>query len=136
MRLRLKADPREWRKFSWTLSVVLVLVVGLLVWRQQLSLGVALSYGVLACGLSFWGWRRPSSFRRTYRVAMTGAHHMGQWVGRVLLTLVYCLMVVPLGLCLRGLGKDLLGIKGRAGSSAAESYWRRTRTPGPLDRLF
>lgn len=138
MRLRLKEDPREWRKFSWALAGALVLATALLVWRQH-AVGTGTTVlGVLALGVLATGTLRPRWYRPVYRVAMTGAHYAGQVFGRVLLAVVFLVLVTPLGLLLRALGKDLLHLQEPNPQPDGEhvSYWHPTRPPGPLDRMF
>ena len=64
---------------------------------------------------------------------MTASWHVGQVMGRLLLTVLFLLLVTPLGLLLRLLGKDLLELKRRPD---AASYWHVAKKPGPLDRMF
>ena len=133
MALKLKEDPREWRKFALALSVALWLVIGLFGYRATVSRSTALT---LSVGVALWaivavlqpGWVRP-----VYRLLMTGGYYVGQGVGRVLLALVFVLVVTPLGIGLRILGKDLLQLK-RAPD--AKSYWRPARVQHRFDRQF
>jgi len=51
----------------------------------------------------------------------------------LLLALVFFIVVTPLGLAMRMLGKDPLRLRRPAG---AESYWSEVRRKSSLDRLF
>jgi hypothetical protein len=138
MRLRLKEDPREWRKFAWVLSVVVVALTALFLWRHpesRLGPGVTL---MLALLVFVTGTVQPRWFRPIYRGAMTGAHYAGQFFGRVLLAVIFVVLITPLSLLLRGIGKDLLHLRRPSQGSEQEegTYWRPVRPPGPLDRLF
>jgi hypothetical protein len=133
MRLKFKEDPREWRKFTWLTLVGFTLLSSLLRWRKVLPGSVWLSllglFGLLAVVCAF----RPTWFRGYYRTTTRVGFHVTQFVGRVILFLVFLLVVTPLGLCLRLAGKDLLRLRR---DTKAESYWQPARPPGPLDRLF
>lgn len=132
MQLRLKESPKEWLKFTAVVAVLAVGLASLLYRRQDLPaaalksvLGTALAT-VVVCAL------RPRWFRGFYRCGMTASFHVGQLLGRVMLTLFFLFLLTPLGLLLRLLGKDLLQLKRRR----ADSYWQAAREWGPLDRMF
>lgn len=131
--MKLKEDPREWQKFTAVLAIVIVLV-SYGVWRRNglpdwtlntgLALGALLMTGALLA---------PRAFRSPYRAAMTASHRVGQVMGRVLLTIFYILVLTPIGLTLRLMGKDLLGLRRKPGGT---TYWRKARPVSPLDRMF
>ncbi|MEO8428875.1 MAG: SxtJ family membrane protein [Verrucomicrobiota bacterium] len=130
---KLKDNVREWRKFTlvWVLAIAL-----LAFWnehRGRLSPGVFVV--VLAClGIvAVWCWLRPQDFRKPYRWGMTFNHHVGQLMGKVMLTVIYLLLLTPLGLLLRVLGKDLLSLRPPRN---ALSYWQKSKLPGRFDRQF
>ena len=64
---------------------------------------------------------------------MTVSFYIGQIVSRVLLTVLFLLVVTPLGLLLRLFGKDLLHLKRKP---ASESYWQPVNRPQNLNRQF
>lgn len=133
MRLKLKEDPREWRKFTLAAAAGLGALGGVLCWRGILpapwlrlwlgALGVAL-LGVLL---------RPAWFRGFYRAGATAGFHVGQFMGRVLLVLFFFVVLTPLGLALRLAGKDPLRLKR---DRTAGSYWQPARSDGQLDKMF
>jgi hypothetical protein len=97
--------------------------------RAQLAATWMLLLAVVAlCAL------RPHWFRGFYRRGMTLSHYVGQCMGRVLLTLFFLVILTPLGLFLRLLGKDLLAMKKPPATPA--TFWRPARPWGPLDRQF
>lgn len=75
--------------------------------------------------------------RPVYRVWMGLAVVLGTIMTRVLLTLVFALLVVPIGFALRLAGKDLLD---RRLDRARTTYWRakvyEDDSPARLDRYF
>jgi hypothetical protein len=76
---------------------------------------------------------RPAWFRSFYRLGMTVSYHMGLVFGKVLLTVFFFVMVMPLGLLLRLLGKDLLELKRHP---ADKTWWRPARNNREFDRMF
>lgn len=132
MKLKLKEDPREWLKFTAVMVFAVALITFLLHRKRVmplegvLSVEAVLALALLACAV------RPRWFRGFYRGGMTASFHVGQVMGRVMLTVFFLLVVTPLGLILRLCGKDLLATKRRT----TASYWRTAKPVGPLDRQF
>jgi hypothetical protein len=63
---------------------------------------------------------------------MTVSFHIGQVMGRILLTVLFVIVVTPMGLLLRLFGKDLLQLKRRP----TTSYWRAAKNANQFDRMF
>ena len=133
MRLKLKEDPREWRKFALVFALAGALVLGLC-WRAGWvpDAWVQAGLGLLAVGLML-GSLRPDWVRPVYRGAMTASYHVGQVTGRVLLVVFFFTLVTPIGWLLRLFGKDLLQLR-RLPHRA--TYWEPARPDTSLDRLF
>jgi len=70
-----------------------------------------------------------------YRVIMGAALAVGSVVTRVFLVLVWCLLIMPIGLILRATGKDLM--EGKIDPDAA-TYWRPVapRMEGSFEKKF
>ena len=133
MKLKLKEEPREWLKFTGVMALAGA-IVAFALWRRHV-VSREVFFGVLsslAVALAICA-ARPRWFRGFYRAGMTASWHVGQVMGGVLLTILFLLLVTPLGLLLRLMGKDLLELKRRPD---AASYWRVAKKPGPLDRQF
>ncbi len=133
MPLRLKEDPKEWRRVTLLTALGLALLSSLLRWRQVLSpvpwVVVLGALSVVAIGAWLW----PRVFRGFYRVSTRLGFWMSQVLARVILTLVFVLVLTPLALLLRASGKDLLRLKR---SPDARTYWSTARENSPFDRLF
>ena len=132
MKLKLKEEPKEWLKFTVVVTVAAGAVAFLLYRRKFINwegigvLGVVLAAVVLACAI------RPRWFRGFYRAGMTASFHVGQMMGRMLLTIFFLLALTPLGLLLRLMGKDLLAMKFRK----ADTYWHSAKNGNQFDRQF
>ncbi len=130
---KLKQNPKEWWKFTAVIALALAFGSGLLQRRKIISremlFGVIglLTLALLCCAL------RPKWFRGFYRAGMTISFHVGQAIGVVLLTFFFLVVLTPIGLVLRLLGKDLLRLKRPPG---AQSYWLSARTTHRFDRQF
>jgi hypothetical protein len=131
--LRLKEKPIEWVKFTAVMGLVLNLVLWLMWWRGRIPLPVPIAAACLAFTALILSLIRPRWFRGFYRGGMTVSFHIGQIIGKVMLTLFFFLVVTPLGLLLRLLGKDLLQLKpGRD----EETWWQPAKNNRDFDRLF
>lgn len=133
MQPTLKEDPREWRKFAVVLSIFLAGLAILLWHRRSISNPVfgwmlALSIAGLASGFV-----HPPLWRPIYRGVMTVSFYWGQLMGRILLVLLFLLIVTPLALILRLLGKDFLRLKRNL---SVPSYWLPAKQNDDFDRQF
>ncbi len=133
MLLRLKEDPKEWRKVTLLTVLGVALLSSLLRWRHVLSqpawLSVLAILGLAALGACVW----PRAFRGFYRGSSRAGFWLSQVLARIVLTLLFMFVLTPLALILRASGKDFLRLKRSPG---ATSYWSAARESSPLDRLF
>ncbi|MCU0772624.1 MAG: hypothetical protein MUE94_12780 [Verrucomicrobia bacterium] len=131
--LRLKEKPVEWIKFTAVMGVVVNAVLWMLWRRGQLPIEVAVAAAALALAALVTACLRPRWFRGLYRGGMTVSFHIGQVIGKVMLTLFFFLVVTPMGLLLRLLGKDLLHLRWSAQDT---TWWRPARNNRQFDRMF
>ena len=64
----------------------------------------------------------PTIFRKIYHLWIALSVILGYFVSRILLTIIFCVVVVPTGLIMRLVGKDPMD---RKLDPAAESYWKK-----------
>jgi hypothetical protein len=132
MKLKLKEQPREWWKFTAVMSVFPAAIAWSLHRKHRIPTDAFVAtLATLALVLVVCAWR-PRWFRGFYRAGMTASFHVGQILGRIMLTSFFLLVLTPLGLLLRLLGKDLLATRRRK----VDSYWHPARPWGPLHRQF
>jgi ABC-type uncharacterized transport system permease subunit len=133
MKLRLKEDPKEWRKAAWLSAGGLAALSSVLRWRRILPnppwMAVLALAGMIAVGACL----APRWFRGYYRFSHRLGFHLARALGFIVLGVFFILVITPLGLALRALGQDPLRLK-RTGKE--ESYWNTARPNSPLDRLF
>ncbi len=133
MKLKLKEEPKEWRKAAWLSALGLALFSSLLRWRRVLPAAAwGLVLGLLA-GLAAAAALRPRWFRAYYRLSAKLGFGLSRMAGRAALALFFFIILTPLGLVLRALGKDPLRLRRPDG---AQSYWSEVRRESPLDRMF
>lgn len=126
-------NPREWVKFTLSTVLAPAVLATLLWWRGRLpGAGYATVVGVVALVVLLL-LIQPRWFRGYYRSGMKVSRAGGRLLGRVLLTLVFFGLVMPLGWLLRLAGKDFLHLRRPA---PTESCWRPARRGGSLERMF
>jgi MFS family permease len=122
--------PQELRKFGFIMAVAFLLITAFLMWRGRhfgwYTLGASLFFTLTALIVPWalepiekgWMW-----FGEKMSVVMTF----------VLLSLLYFLVITPIGLALRLFGKDLLALKRRGDET---TYWVPVEPDGPGSRFF
>lgn len=119
--------PKSIRNFGITFLVVLAIIGGILVCKGR-PLGYAgIGLGVLFFGLGIWA---PATLRAVYRVWMGLAVVLGFFMSRIILSILFYLVVTPVGLMMRLLRKDVLDQKWDKG---AASYWIKKKKR-PFDK--
>ena len=125
---KLDRSPRALRRFGFAVGLVVLLLGCFLLWRQRGASWPLISIGtVLVVAASFV----PSILKWVHGPWMIMAVVLGWIVTRILLTLVFFLVVTPLGLLQRLFGKRVIEVAWKAD---AVSYWQlRTGRPVPGD---
>ena len=120
--LAIDTSRQALRSFGLTVGSVFLGIGMVLWWRHEWSAGVA-EYWLwgIGGGLVVFGALLPALLRPIYQVWMGVAVVLGFFMTKVILTLVFFVAVMPIGLFLRVLGKDLLNKKQTPGGN--HSYW-------------
>ena len=131
---KLKTGERELRKFGWLVGGVFVALAILMWLRHKPYFPYFLAPGVLLIGS---GFLLPKILKYIYIVWMSVAIVIGFVVSNVILTVFFFLVITPIGLITRLLGKDFLALKI---DHEAPTYWipreRATQTPAEYERQF
>ncbi len=133
MKPKYKNDPREWRKATLLSALGVAVLSSLLRWRRVLPATPWLVLLALLAAIALAAVLQPRWFYRYYRISAWLGFYLAQALGRVALVLVFFLLLVPLGLTLRLLGKDFLRLRR---SPNATSYWVPAKETSPLENLF
>lgn len=122
---KIKRSKKELRKFGITMAIALAIIGCLILWRQK-------KYYQVFWGLSslflFSGLLLPVILGPVYKLWMTLSSVMGWFMSRVILIILFYLILTPIAILMRILGKDFLNIKFDKG--LVESYW----IPRELDK--
>ena len=132
---KLKTGRRELRKFGLMVGSVLASLGLWFLLGHKGHYPYFLYPGLLLAGL---GAAAPRCLKEIYIGWMTLAFVMGWIMSSVLLTLFFYLVVTPIGLVARCLGKDLLRQRWEA---SAPTYWlardrSKAKTPADYERQF
>lgn len=131
---QLKTGPRELRKFGLMVGGVFAVVGLLFLWRHPGRSPYFLWPGGT---LMLLGLVLPRVLKWVYLVWMSIAFALGFVMAHVILTLLFLLVITPMGLVARMTGKDFLSLKL---DRAAKSYWiprqQKPRTAADYERQF
>lgn len=133
MQLKLKEEPKEWRKSALLSALGLAILSTVLRWRHVLPTPAWISVLGLLALIAIFACLQPKWFRGYYRVSTRIGFAISQFIGRALLVLFFIFVLTPFGIVLRLFGKDFLRLKR---PHDATSYWNSARESSPLDRLF
>jgi hypothetical protein len=114
----IKCGKRELRNFGITLGIIFGLLGSLLLWREK---GYVVTFFILSGFFLFFGLALPGLLKQIYKVWMTLALIMGWVMTRVILSILFYLLVTPIGLAARLVGKNFLDKKFKSENS--NSYW-------------
>jgi len=133
MKLKLKEEPKEWRKAALMSALGLTVLSSVLRWRRVLPVAAWAAALCLLAVVAVAAALRPRWFRGYYRFSAKVGFALSQAAGYVVLAIFFVIVITPLGLIMRMLGKDPLRLRRPAG---AESHWSEIRRKSSLDRLF
>ena len=113
----IKSEKSDLRKFGITIGVILLIIAGFLFWKEKESSQILLTFGVTLCIL---GIVIPFILKPIYWVWMIFATILGWIMTRVILSLLFYIIVTPIGLIPRVFGKQFLELQW---DKSKESYW-------------
>ena len=105
------------RKFGITMGFILLIIAGLLFWKENESFHVFLTIGIILCSLSI---ALPIILKPIFWIWMICAILIQWIITRIILSLIYYLIITPVGLIGRLLGKQFLELKWNSNNS---TYW-------------
>ena len=113
----IKSEKSDLRNFGITVGIILLIISGFLFWKEKESFQIFLAIGItlflIAIALS-------SVLKPVYWIWMIFAIILGWIMTRVILSLLFFLIITPIGLTLRFFGKQFLELRW---DKSKESYW-------------
>lgn len=134
----ISSDRKSLRSFGLVMGSVLLVVAVIVTWKSAWTLTTAVWVILSACALFVAAAiAAPQSLRAIHRVWMMFATVLGFIMTRVILSVVYFVVVTPIGLVLRAVGKDPLS---KGPDPTLTSYWidkhYRTKDPERLTKYY
>lgn len=123
-----QTETQRLRKFGLVMAVAFALFGALLLWRGR-EWAMWLEY--VAAAFLVLGLLVPRALKVVETPWMKLAHLLGVVMTTLILTLTFFLVMTPMGLLLRAMGKDLLGMKG---DPSLPTYWVPVEPDGPCSR--
>jgi len=132
---QLKTGSRELRKFGLLVGGVFTALGSILWARGKGHFVYFLTPGVLLLAL---GWLFAKGLKPVYVAWMSLAIVLGFLISNVILTIFFFLVITPIGLVARCLGKDFLRLKL---DRSAKTYWlpverRGAKSPAEYERQY
>jgi hypothetical protein len=131
---QLKTSDRDLRKFGLVVGGVFAGLGALFLWRHKAHYPYFLWPGVALVSV---GVILPRALKWIYVAWMSIAFVLGFVMAHVILTLLFLLVITPIGLLARLTGKDFLSLKL---DRAAKSYWlpreQKVKTAADYERQF
>ena len=115
----IKTGKKDLRSFGVIIGIILLLVAGFLFYREKESFQIFL---YIAGAFIGFGLIIPIILKPIYIVWMTFAVILGWFMTRVILSLLFYVIITPIGVVLRIFGKDFLELKKQ---SVQGSYWNQ-----------
>ena len=113
----IKSEKSDLYKFGITIGVILMVVAGILFWKEKESFQILLTVGVVMCIL---GFTMPLTLKPIYWIWMIVATVLGWIMTRVILSFLFYLILTPIGLLLRLFGKQFIELIWHRENS---TYW-------------
>ncbi len=131
---QLKTSDRDLRKFGLMVGGVLIVIGLLFLFRHKTRTPYFVWPGA---ALVVFGTILPRILKWIYIAWMSVAFVLGFVMAHVILTLLFYLVITPIGLVARLAGKDFLSLKQ---DRAAKSYWiprpQKPKTAADYERQF
>ncbi len=133
---KVKADRKALRNFGITMAIALAILGTLLFFFGHHSQRAYWLWGVGALFLLF-GFVMPMILKPIHKVWMGLAFVLGWFVSRIILIILFYLVIMPIGILMKLLGKDLLH---RKIDKNASTYWLKRDVsdddPKKYEKLF
>ena len=113
----IKSEKSDLRKFGIAIGTIFLIVAGFFFWKENESFQLFLTIGItlFAVGIVI-----PVILKPVYWVWMVFATVLGWFMTRVILSLLFYVILTPIGLIARLFGKQFLDLKQ---NHSQQSYW-------------
>mgnify|MGYP001243983998 FL=1 len=113
----IKSDKSALRTFGITVGLILMIIAGFFFWKGKEIFYIFLTSGVALC---FLGFAIPYLLKPIYWIWMIFATIIGWVMTRVILSLLFYVILTPIGLIARLFGKQFVELRW---DKSKKSYW-------------
>lgn len=113
----IKESKKDLRKFGISVGIVLLILSGLLFWNDKSSY---MYFGIASILLNIFGIFYPVSLKPINKVWMSLAIVLGWVMTRVILIILFYIVLTPIGIIAKLVGKKFLKLKI---DKSSNSYW-------------
>ena len=113
----IKSEKSDLRNFGITVGIILLVISGYLFWKEKESFQIFLAIGII---LFLTAIALPSVLKPVYWMWMIFGVILGWIMTRVILSLLFYVIISPIGLTSRFFGKQFLELRW---DKSKESYW-------------
>jgi len=126
----IKSEKSDMRKFGIAIGVILLVIAGFLFWKEKESYQIFLTVGTI---LFVLGILVPAVLKPIYWIWMIFATILGWIMTRVILSLLFYIIITPIGLIPRFFGKQFLELKW---DKSKISYWNYMNTKQLYEKIY
>lgn len=123
-------SPEKLREFGLVMCLALMILSAVLIWKGRPTSLATIGLGAL---FLLGGLFAPRALAPIERIWMKFAEKLSIVVTYVIVTFTFFLVVTPIGLIMRMVGKDLLSLRF---DSTKTSYWEPVEPDGPGSRPY
>src|SRR5438045_2107408 len=105
MNIKYSDDPKAWRKSTLMTVLALLILNALFWWRHVLSPATCRAALLLLVAIALASWIRPQLFHGFYKFSTWAGYWSSQCVAQAALAIIFGLLIVPLAIIRRALGK-------------------------------
>ena len=113
----IRSEKSDLRKFGITIGIILVMIAGFLFWKEKESFQIFLTVGAVLC---IFGVVIPVILKPIYWIWMIFATILGWIMTRIILSILFYVILTPIGLIPRLFGKQFLELKW---NRTNRTYW-------------
>ena len=113
----IKTGKKAIREFGILIGIILFIIAGVLFYQEKESFEIFIWLSVVIVSL---GLMLPIILKPFYLIWMTFAIILGWFMTRFILSILFYVIISPIGLFLRLFGKDILGLHY---DRSIKSYW-------------
>ena len=113
----IKSEKSDLRKFGITIGVILLVIAGFLFWKEKESFQIFLAIGIT---LFITAITIPFILKPVYWIWMIFATILGWIMTRIILSILFYVILTPIGLISRLFGKQFVELRW---DKSNDSYW-------------